>query len=112
MLVSEVMNWVRVGSIDDVPAGEMLGLTAEAHKIALYHLEDGRIFATANVCTHEFALLSDGWLEGCEVECPLHSGRFDVSSGKALCEPLKKDIRTFEVELRDGEIFVALPDRG
>jgi len=52
-----------------------------------------------------------GW-RVCEVECPLHSGRFDVTSGKALCEPLKKDIRTFEVELRGGDLFVALPERG
>lgn len=110
--MSDVMIWVRVASIDDVPQGEMIGVTTEAGKVALYHLDDGRIFATANVCTHEFALLSDGWLEGCEVECPLHSGRFDVTSGKALCEPLKRDIRTFETELRNGEIFVALPERG
>lgn len=105
------MVWVRVAGAGDIPEGEMLGVSAEGHKLALYHLEDGRFFATANVCTHEFALLSDGWLEGCEVECPLHSGRFDVTSGKALCEPLKKDIRTFAVELRGDDLFVALPDR-
>lgn len=105
------MSWVRVASVHDIPEGEMIGVTAEGHKLALYHLEDGRIFATANVCTHEYALLSDGWLEGCEIECPLHSGRFDVTTGKALCEPLKKDIKTFKVELRDGGVFVALPER-
>ena len=106
------MVWIRVASLEDVPEGEMLGATVAGRKLAIYHLEDGRIFATANVCTHEFALLSDGWLEGCEVECPLHSGRFDVTSGKALCEPLKKDIATFAAELRDGAIYVALPENG
>lgn len=105
------MVWVRVAGVDDIPEGEMLGVTADGMKLALYHLEDGRIFATANVCTHEYALLTDGWLEGCEVECPLHSGRFNVSSGKALCEPLKKDIKTFKVERRGEDIFVALPER-
>lgn len=106
------MAWTRVASMEDVPEGEMVGVTVAGRKLAIYHLEDGRIFATANVCTHEFALLSDGWLEGCEVECPLHSGRFDVTSGKALCEPLKKDIATFAAELRDGDIYVALPENG
>lgn len=89
----------------------MIGKTVEGQKLAIYHLEDGRILATANVCTHEYALLTDGWLEGCEVECPLHSGRFDVTTGRALCEPLKRDVRRYEVEVRNGGIFVALPER-
>ena len=84
---------------------------AQGQKIAIYHLEDGRVFATANVCTHEFALLSDGWLEGCEVECPLHSGRFDVTTGRALCEPLKRDIQRYDVDVRDDGIFIAMPDQ-
>ena len=84
---------------------------AQGQKIAIYHLEDGRVFATANVCTHEFALLSDGWLEGCEVECPLHSGRFDVTTGRALCEPLKRDKQRYDVDDRDDGIFIAKPDQ-
>lgn len=105
------MTWVKVAAVDDVPEGEMIGRSVEGQKVAIYHLDDGRFFATANVCTHEFALLSDGWLEGAEVECPLHSGRFDVTTGRALCEPLKRDIRRFEVEVRDGAVYVALPDK-
>jgi naphthalene 1,2-dioxygenase system ferredoxin subunit len=105
------MNWVKVAAVDDVPEGEMIGRSVEGQKVAIYHLDDGRFFATANVCTHEFALLSDGWLEGAEVECPLHSGRFDVTTGRALCEPLKRDIRRFGVEVRDGAVYVALPDK-
>ena len=105
------MTWVKVAGIDEVPEGEMIGRSVEGQKLAIYHLDDGRFFATANVCTHEFALLSDGWLEGAEVQCPLHSGRFDVTTGRALCEPLKRDIRRFEVEVRDGAVYVALPDK-
>lgn len=105
------MTWVKVAGIDEVPEGEMIGRSVEGQKLAIYHLDDGRFFATANVCTHEFALLSDGWLEGAEVECPLHSGRFDVTTGRALCEPLKRDIRSFEVEVRDDAVYVALPDQ-
>lgn len=108
--MSEVKTWVRVASLDDVPEGEMLGVTANGVKIAIYHLETGEIHATDNVCTHEFALLSDGWLEGCEVECPLHAGRYDVRNGKALCRPVERDVGVHEVEVRDGAIFVAVRD--
>ncbi|CAH1651491.1 Naphthalene 1,2-dioxygenase/salicylate 5-hydroxylase systems, ferredoxin component [Chelatococcus asaccharovorans] len=107
--MSNVMTWVRVATTAAVPLGEMLGVSVNGFKLAIYHLDDDSFRATQNVCTHEFALLSDGWLEGSEVECPLHAGRFDVRTGRALCEPLKRDIAVFAVEVRDGEIFVALP---
>jgi nitrite reductase/ring-hydroxylating ferredoxin subunit len=31
--------------------------------------------------------LSDGYLEGYEIECPLHGARFDVRDGRVLCQP-------------------------
>jgi nitrite reductase/ring-hydroxylating ferredoxin subunit len=43
-------------------------------KIALYRCR-GEFFATSDICTHAFALLSDGWLDGHEIECPLHGAR-------------------------------------
>ncbi|UCI22802.1 non-heme iron oxygenase ferredoxin subunit (plasmid) [Mesorhizobium sp. B2-1-8] len=104
------MNWVRVASIDDVPAGEMLGLTVQSRRVAIFHLETGELRATTNVCTHEFAVLTDGWFEGCEVECPLHAGRFDVRTGKGLCPPIARDLIVYEVKLEGSNIYVALPE--
>ena len=101
----------RVASLSDVPDFEMLAVNIEGIKLALFNLGGGEIRATANICTHEFAILTDGWFEGCEIECPLHSGRYDVRTGKALCEPPKRDLATFDVEIRNGDIFVALPER-
>ncbi len=53
-------------------------------------------------------MLAEGWLEENCVECPLHAGRFDVRTGKAMCEPLEEDIRTFAVKEEGGEIFVEI----
>ena len=49
--------------------------------LALYHVGDAW-FCTDNICTHAFALLTDGWLEGHVIECPLHGGQFDIRTGK------------------------------
>lgn len=102
--------WVRIACVDDVAEGEMLPLNVQGRKLALYHLEDGDFCVTANVCTHEFALLTDGWFEGGEIECPLHAGRFDVRTGKRLCAPVERDLPVYAVEIRGEDIFVALPD--
>ena len=50
------------------------------------HLESG-ILVTDDRCPHMSAPLSLGELEGCLVDCPLHSGRFDLCTGETVRMP-------------------------
>ena len=74
--------WVSVATIDQVSPGSFVGVQAGDLDLLLCNL-DGTIHCTDNICTHAYALLCDGWLEGMEIECPLHGGRFDIVTGKA-----------------------------
>ena len=98
-------NWVKAADRGALAAGEVLGVTIGGREIALYDL-DGEVFATSDVCTHAYARLSDGWFDREEIECPLHAGRFDVRSGKALCPPVTDDLKTFPVRIVGGEIQI------
>lgn len=102
-------NWVRVAAIDDIAAGSALGVTVGELNLAIYHLDDGRVFCTDNICTHAFALLTDGWMEGTTIECPLHAGQFDVCTGKGLGAPIEEDLTVFPVKVEAGEILVEMP---
>ena len=102
-------GWVRVASVSDVPKGEVIDVQVGDRDIALYHLEDGEFCATDNFCTHEFARLSNGFLEDNEIECPLHAGRFDVRTGKALCPPVDIDVQVFEVQVSGNDVLIKLP---
>jgi nitrite reductase/ring-hydroxylating ferredoxin subunit len=73
--------------------------------VALYNVE-GRIYATHNICTHAQALLSDGWLDGDVIECPLHGGRFDVKTGKGLGAPITCDLKILPVRIEGDTIQV------
>lgn len=76
------------------------------HVIAVYR-QGGEFFATQDRCSHAMASLSDGWMEGHEVFCPVHEARFDVRTGKALCFPATEPIQTYEVQTDpDGDIVV------
>lgn len=99
-------NWVKVANAEDVPAGEMIAVAIEGKNLALYHLDNGEFHATENLCTHQFALLTDGWLEDCYIECPLHAGRFDVRTGKGQGDPIDEDVRVFAVKIEDGAVLV------
>jgi len=76
-------------------------------QIALYNV-DGEIYATDNVCSHAFAMLTDGWLDGNEIECPLHAGRFDVRTGKGLGPPIPCDIKSYKVRVVGDEVQIDL----
>ena len=68
-----------------------------------------RIFAIANRCPHEGYPLSEGTLgPDCVLTCNWHNWKFDLRSGAALIG--RDPVRTYPVELRDGEIFVDLAD--
>lgn len=102
--------WHPVAREDELAPGGMANSDFGGDRIVVYNV-DGEFYATDNVCTHAFALLSDGWLEGEIIECPLHAGRFNVRTGQALGDPVECDLRTFPVRIADGTIEVLLTGR-
>lgn len=74
-------------------------------RVAIY-LIAGKIHATNNVCSHAFALLTDGWLYDTLVECPLHGAQFDVTTGKVARGPADCPVAVFPTRVRDGLVEV------
>jgi anthranilate 1,2-dioxygenase large subunit len=99
------MAWQRVASINEIDRDGVLGLDVDGSPVALYRLEN-EVFATAGICTHALAILSDGFVEDGKIECPLHQGQFDIRSGKALCAPVTEDLRTYAVKLEGDDVFI------
>ncbi len=91
----------------DLPRGEAFRLDTDP-PVSVFHTDDGEVFAIDDTCTHQDASLADGWLEGCEVECPLHASKFDLRTGAVDSPPAKLPVRTHEVVVEDGMIYVRL----
>ncbi len=98
-------NWTTVAERDTLEAGSVIGIKVGDLDVALYNI-DGEIFATHNLCTHAHALLSDGWLEGDIIECPLHGGRFEAKTGKGLGAPITCDVKTLPVRVQGNIVQV------
>jgi 3-phenylpropionate/trans-cinnamate dioxygenase ferredoxin component len=80
---------------------DMVAAVVDGTKIGLYCIDD-RFYALENVCPHEYALLTQGFLEGNTIECPLHEAMFDVPTGRCLKDIGQRDLKVFEVAT-DGE---------
>lgn len=100
---------IQVCALADLPSGEATRVLAHV-PVAVFNT-DGELFAIDDTCTHQDASLSEGWLENCTIECPLHSSCFDLRTGKPTGPPAKRPVRTYSVLVQDGVVYVDAPAR-
>ncbi|WP_375167303.1 MULTISPECIES: non-heme iron oxygenase ferredoxin subunit [unclassified Bradyrhizobium] len=92
---------------DDVDSEDVLGFEYDGARYAIYNTPKG-FFATDGICTHEVAHLEDGLVIGTVIECPLHQGRFDVTTGKALSAPVTVNLKIYPTKVEDGHIYIRI----
>jgi fatty acid desaturase/nitrite reductase/ring-hydroxylating ferredoxin subunit len=85
--------------------GELAPVEVDGSAYVLCRTLDGTYAFLDGLCTHGRALLSDGFLDDCVLECPKHNGRFDVRTGEAVRLPAQKPLRTYAVTERDGRLL-------
>jgi naphthalene 1,2-dioxygenase system ferredoxin subunit len=100
-------TWIAALDASDLPTDDVIGIEVAGRDIAFYTVGD-QVYATDNVCTHGQARLCDGFLEGHEIECPLHQGKFDVRDGQPTCEPADEPLRSYPVKIEGSRVFVQL----
>lgn len=98
-----------VGPADLLAPGELAPVEVEGRQYVLCRTREGAYAFIDGVCTHGRALLRDGYLDDCIIECPKHNGRFDVRTGEAVRLPAKKPLSSYAVRENDGRLIVALP---
>jgi nitrite reductase/ring-hydroxylating ferredoxin subunit len=98
-------EWTSIGNRDQVEPEQPLAATVGTLAIGVYEV-DGALHAIEDICPHAHANLSQGFAEGCEIECPLHNAVFDVTTGKHLRGEPCRDVKTFPVRVVDGRIEV------
>ena len=102
-------DWRLVGPADELDEEDVMPFDFNGREYAIYHSIDGFV-ASDGMCTHEEEPLADGIVIDNVIECPLHQGRFDLRSGKALGAPVCIDLQTFAVQIHDGDIYIQIPD--
>lgn len=100
-------EWHAVASIGDIPATGVLRVELKGHEIALYRTPEG-FFATHDRCTHLRGRLSDGYLDGTVIQCPLHFGKFDTRTGRPLSIPCKAPVRSYLVRVQGDTLQISL----
>ena len=100
-----MVEWHRVAAAGDIDDDDVKQVVVEGHPVGIYKVS-GEFFAIDDVCTHAFAVLSEGYLEDHAIECPLHQGCFDVRTGEALNAPVTVDVRSYPVKIEGEDVMI------
>ena len=106
--MTENNDWHLVAKTDEVREDEPKAVQVGNQYIAIYRV-DGKFYATDDICTHEFASLCEGFIDGDIIECPLHAGQFHIPTGKAMSPPVTEDLKTFAVKVEGDDLYVEVP---
>ncbi|MDP9472865.1 MAG: non-heme iron oxygenase ferredoxin subunit [Chloroflexota bacterium] len=101
------LKYETVAKTSDLKPGEMMYVEVDDEPVCLINL-NGEFHALNDVCTHQDASLSDGEIDGDEIECPLHGGAFDIRTGQPTSFPVVTPIEVYKVRVVGDDIQVAL----
>ena len=77
----------------------------EGKRIALFNL-GGEFYAIDDTCTHRGGSLSEGSIEGEEIQCPLHGAQFNIKSGEVTGPPAANGVTKYNVRLTGENVEI------
>ncbi len=104
--MSDTKNWIKALDTTKVARGDVARWDHDGRSYAIFRTDSDAFYATDDICTHEYAHISDGYVEGTTIECTRHAGCFDFRTGQALNPPVCVNLRTFPVKVEDGAIYI------
>lgn len=101
------MNWVEIGTINDIPRRGARCVNTPEGRIAVFRTMEDQIFAIDDHCPHKGGPLSQGIVHGASVTCPLHNWVILLETGKALGAD-EGSVKTIAIRLDGDRILAAL----
>ena len=98
-------NLVPLCSLEEVKPDVPVRADVEGSSYAVF-LVDGQYYVTQDLCTHGPGSMSEGFVEGCEIECPFHQGKFDIRTGVPTAPPCTEALRTWTAQVVDGKVCI------
>ena len=98
-------DFVKVAKTSDLADDDIMLVEVGDERIVLSNI-GGSFYAIGDVCTHADGPLSEGDVEGGEVECPWHGSRFDLRTGEATSPPADEAVPRYGVRIEGDDGLV------
>jgi 3-phenylpropionate/trans-cinnamate dioxygenase ferredoxin subunit len=108
LLAEDQLEYVEIADASVLGNGERLFIEIDDLSIVIFNIA-GKIFAIADVCSHDNGPLGEGEIDGTDIVCPRHGARFDIQTGKVTMMPAVVDIPAYPARVHNGMIEIGLP---
>lgn len=98
---------IKVAGTGDIEEGQKKRFIVEGEAVLIANV-GGQYHALSDTCTHQKASLSAGILKNCEIECPWHGAKFDVTSGKPTTLPAVLPLKKYPVQIEGKNILIEI----
>jgi len=96
----------KVCAESELAVNEAVKVIIDGVAVALVKDGAGNCFALGDMCSHADISLSDGFVEGDDLECWAHGGRFELATGRPRTLPASEPVPVYAVTLVNGDVFV------
>jgi nitrite reductase (NADH) small subunit len=102
-------EFVHVGAVADIAPGSFKLVKFDRWEVAVFNV-GGTFYAIDDLCPHQGASLSDGWLDGTTITCPWHAWCFNLTDGSMTFAQFTR-VDTFDVRVENGQVSVSRTPR-
>jgi 3-phenylpropionate/trans-cinnamate dioxygenase ferredoxin subunit len=103
------MAAVRACSLSDLGDGKPFPTEVDGVEVVLVR-HQAELFAIRDECSHAAVKLSEGDVEGDEIECWLHGSLFSLRTGAALNLPATEPVPVYPVTVEGDDVLVDVTD--
>ena len=104
-MANDATGLTRLCDLDDIDEDEPFRAEVDEVGYAVFKVGE-LVFVTADLCTHGPGCLSEGYVEGFEIECPFHQGKFDLRTGQPTSPPCEVPVATWSPVIEDGAVYI------
>jgi len=98
-------KFVKVARRSEIDDQSVKCVEVEGKRVAIFNL-GGELYAIDDTCTHKGGPLSEGSIEGDEVECPWHGAHFNIKTGHVTAPPAAENVTRYNVRLAGDDIEI------
>jgi 3-phenylpropionate/trans-cinnamate dioxygenase ferredoxin subunit len=98
-------GFFRACALAEIPDGGVKAVDVGGLELALVRDRD-EVYALRDECSHAQIALSEGDVEGLEIECWLHGSRFDVRTGEVLNLPATEPVPVYPCKVDGDDVVV------
>ena len=101
--MNEQSDLVDLCAVSDVSPDMPVKADVDGVDVAVFQIED-KYYVTQDLCTHGPGSLAEGYVEGDEIECPFHQGKFNIITGAPTAAPCNIPLKIWQVVVKDDRI--------